>query len=80
MNIKELHYPVHTGRKLNVHKTFRRRPGSLLNVLCMFNLRPVFTGQVRKVYISMKKVRIDLRYFFTKITESLSTEKLNEKI
>ena len=30
-----------TGRKLNVHKTFRRRPGRLLNVLCTFNLRPV---------------------------------------
>ena len=26
--------PVGTGRKLNVHKTFRRRPGRLLNVLC----------------------------------------------
>ena len=36
--------PVDTGRKLNVHKTFRRRPGHLLNVLCTFNLRPVFTG------------------------------------
>ena len=29
--------PVDTGRKLNVHKTFRRRPGRLLNVLCTFN-------------------------------------------
>ena len=36
--------PVDTGRKLNVHKTFRRRPRRLLNVLCMFNLRPVSTG------------------------------------
>ena len=36
--------PVDTGRKLNVHKTFRRRPGRLLNVLCTFNLRPVSTG------------------------------------
>ena len=34
-------YPVDRGRKLNVHKTFRRRPGRLLNVLCTFNLRPV---------------------------------------
>ena len=33
--------PVDTGRKLNVHKTFRRR---LLNVLCLFSLRPVSTG------------------------------------
>ena len=36
--------PVDTGHKLNVHKTFRRRPGRLLNVLCPFNLRPVSTG------------------------------------
>ena len=37
-------FPVDTGCKLNVHKTFRRRPGRLLNVLCIFNLRPVSTG------------------------------------
>ena len=36
-----LDIPLDTGRKLNVHKTFRRRPGHLLNVLCTFNLRPV---------------------------------------
>ena len=34
-------YPLEIGRKLNVHKTFRRRPGRLLDVLCTFNLRPV---------------------------------------
>ena len=33
--------PVDTGRNLNVHKTFRRLPGRLLNVFCSFNLRPV---------------------------------------
>ena len=38
-------YPVETGRKLNVHTTFRRRPGRLLNVIYMFNLRPVSTGK-----------------------------------
>ena len=37
------HYLAATGRKLNVHETFRRRPGRLLNVLCTFNLRPVST-------------------------------------
>ena len=37
--------PVDTGRKLNVCKTFRRRPGRLRNVLCTFNLRPVSTGK-----------------------------------
>ena len=36
---------VDTGRKLDVHKTFRRRPWRLLNVLCTFNLRPVSTGK-----------------------------------
>ena len=37
--------PLDTGRKMNVYKTFRRRAGSLLNVLCTFNLRPVSTGE-----------------------------------
>ena len=36
-----MNYPAVTGRKLNVHKTFRRRPGRLLNVFCTFNLRHV---------------------------------------
>ena len=30
--------PLDTGRKSNLHITFRRRPGRLLNVLCTFNL------------------------------------------
>ena len=47
--------PVDTGRKLNVHKTFRRRPGRLLNVLCTFNLRPVSTGELKleKMFVAM---------------------------
>ena len=40
--------PVGTGRKMNVYKTFRRRSGRLLNVLCTFNLRPVSTGKLRQ--------------------------------
>ena len=36
--------PVDTRRKLNVQKTFRKRPGRLMNVLWTFNLRPVSTG------------------------------------
>ena len=43
-----LKIPLDTGRKLNVHKTFRRSPGHLLNVLCTFNLRPVSTGISRR--------------------------------
>ena len=50
MRVNLRSYPVDTGRKLNVHKTFRRRPGRLLNVLCTFNLRPVSTGyKIRKI-------------------------------
>ena len=35
---------METGRKLKVHKTFRRRPGRFLSVLCTINVRPVSTG------------------------------------
>ena len=42
--------PVDTGRKLNLHKTFRRRPELTQDVrktswtLCTFNLHPVSAG------------------------------------
>ena len=39
-------FPLDTGNKLNVHKTFGRRPGCLLNVLCTFNLRSLFRGLI----------------------------------
>ena len=42
--MNEMDYPLDTERKLNVHKTFRKRPGRLLSVLCTFNLRPVSRG------------------------------------
>ena len=35
---------VDKGLKLNLHMTFGRRPGRLLNVLCALNLCPVSTG------------------------------------
>ena len=44
---------IDTGRKLNVHKTFRRRPGHPLNVLCTFNLRPVST---RRIFYCRKEI------------------------
>ena len=43
-SISGILYPLDTGRKLNVHKTFRKRPRLLLKVLCTFNVRPVFKG------------------------------------
>ena len=45
--------PADTVRKLNVHKTFRTRPGRLLNVLCTFNLRPVSTGESQGKYVCL---------------------------
>ena len=36
--------PMDTGRKLNVHKTFRGFLGRLLNVLCTFNISHVSSG------------------------------------
>ena len=48
-------YQVDTGRKLNVHKTFRRRPGRLLNVLFTFNLRPVSTGCTSSYELPLEK-------------------------
>ena len=44
LNKRYIYNPLHKGRKLNVHKTFRRRHGRLLNVLCTFNLRSVSMG------------------------------------
>ena len=43
---------VDTGPKLNVHKTFRGRPGRLLNVLCTFSLRPVSAEEKAKAVFS----------------------------
>ena len=39
--------PVDTECTLNVHKTFKRSPGRLLNVLRTFSFRPVSTGECK---------------------------------
>ena len=44
--------PLDTRRKLNVHKTLKRRPGCLLDILCTFNLRALFTGNIRTKILS----------------------------
>ena len=71
--LRDIHilFPVDTGRKLNVHKTFRRRPGLLLNVLCMFNLRHVslvLTTFRLQVFNTAKHEEV-LIYFFLKKDE-----------
>ena len=53
--------PVDTVRKLNVHKTFRRLSGRLLNVLCTFNLRPVSTGMGGVLSSSIVSERLKMR-------------------
>ena len=60
--------PVDTGRKLNVHKTFRRR---LLNVLCTFNLRPVSTGK-----IVLNKRTLEKQSVFTRRNRKHSKQKI----
>ena len=51
-------YSLDTGRKLNAHKTFRRRPKGFLNVLCTFNLRPVSTGYQVSLMMFLSKAII----------------------
>ena len=50
--------PVDTEHKLNVHKTFRRRPGRFLNVSCTFNLGPVSTGKMEKLKAHCLRLRV----------------------
>ena len=62
--------PVDKGRKLNVHKTFRRRPGHperLLNVLCTFNLCPLSTEllKFKKNELRLLLVRKNGTVFFS---------------
>ena len=54
---------METGRKLNVHKTFRRCPGRLLSVLCTINVRPVSTGIF---HLLIEEMQSDL-YFSEKL-------------
>ena len=78
--------PVDAGLKLNVHKTFRRRPGLLLNVSCTFNLRPVSTGmgklprphesmilEILKFIPQSKKTMLRPRYIFKNILKYYTT-------
>ena len=46
MSSIDTYNPVDVGRKLSVHKMFRRRPGRLLNVLCTFDLHSVPIGKL----------------------------------
>ena len=58
---------------IEVHKSFRRRPGRVLNVLCTFNLRPVST---RKFFLATFLFFSVFRYCgFIKIASSKCIER-----
>ena len=38
--------PLDAGRNSNLHKTFRRRPGCFLEILCTFSLRPLHLRKI----------------------------------
>ena len=70
--MKYSHIPVDTGRKLNAHNTFRRRPGRLLNILCTFNLRPVSTEVYLFSHISCSYTHVLVKN--TKGVENVSSK------
>ena len=49
---EKYYFPVDTGYKLDVYKTFSTRPGHLLNVLSTFSLHPLSTGLWRSTNIA----------------------------
>ena len=54
--------PLGHRRKLNVHKTFRRRSGRLLNVWCKFKLRFVSRGYLLNILIPIRFTIPSLKY------------------
>ena len=49
------------ARQLNVFKTFRRRPGRLMNVFCTFNLSSVSKRERGKKSIFVRKKTQDIQ-------------------
>ena len=71
VNLKQNNIPRRHRRKLNVHKTFRRRPGRVLNVLCTFNLLPVSTGYLCFLKINDDECRNCEAYIFPLFYETV---------
>ena len=57
---KHVANPMDTGRVLKVHKTFSRVPGSLLNVLCTFSLRPVLRRNIWRMKFNPLTIKFPL--------------------
>ena len=67
MNLEQLiftwHFPVDTGRKLNVHKTFNLRPITTGLVLALFTSRLRLEPQ-KSTFWRQKTIRNNLRKIF----------------
>ena len=70
INLKK-YIPRRYRRKLNVHKTFWRRPRPLQNVLCTFNLLPVSTGYICFLKINDDECRNYEAYIFPLFHETV---------
>ena len=70
--------PLNTGRKLNAHKTFSRSLGRLLNVLCTFNLRPLFRRKEIKNYDDKNNIcNVKLSVQYNRVTNHTAQSLLN---
>ena len=71
---------------MNVHKTFRGRPGRHLNVLCTFSLRPVSTGKsgisvLQSCAVDLEMVKNDkLKFLHNSLSAYLNINNLRNKI
>ena len=61
-----------TERKLNAHKTFRKRPGRLLNILCPFSLHTVSIGIL--IFKTLAYWELFILSLLTKILNSIINE------
>ena len=68
----EITFPVDTGRKLKVHKTFRRRPGRLLNILMCVQFTSCVYGVQRWAFLKENHEntkRINFQFHFCKFSK-----------
>ena len=70
--MQQITSPVDTGRKLNVHKTFRRRPGRLLNILMCVQFTPCVYGVQRRALFKENHEntkRINFQFHYCKFSK-----------
>ena len=68
----DITFPVDTGRKLKVHKTFRRRPGRLLNILMCVQFTSCVYGVQRRAFFKENHEntkRINFQFHYCKFSK-----------